>query len=291
MTKVILVNGLFVHDSGKTWFSTALAKYLMGQGYRVSLYKPVAGHSAWTQYHTVIKSKALKLLLGSDVLTYLDLALIRVEEIPITNPVDVLMGPLDVAKYINVRAFRRYLVDSLDHFKQMILTRITSCEDGSFEHFIIRSNLNHLIDSLVSDLTELSKILNAKDTDVDDLVKMLRGPHIEGNLNVCLKRKCEGVDLAIVESFNDAFTPYFSLLEHIDMVISVAHGRAIIFEDLRNIKTLVIEMINSLGDEGLKSSNIIDKLTPSQIIGIPPRASVTSAQEMGWGRLMKLTSS
>ncbi|MCS7108625.1 MAG: hypothetical protein RMH77_01975 [Sulfolobales archaeon] len=285
--KIILVNGLFVHDSGKTWFSTALTKYLISQGYRASIYKPVAGHSAWTQYTTVVRSKMLKLLVGSDVLTYLDLGIINREEIPITNPVDLLMSPVDVAKYLNNGAFGRYLIDAFDQFKQMVLARITSCEGSGVNHFIIKSNLNHVAKSLMNDLLELSNVVGAREIELDNLVKMLKQPWIDDNLNLCLKRRCEGKDVILVESFNDAFIPYISLLEHLNGVISIGHGYTILFDDLPRIRKLVKEVISDLGEEGLKSSNIVDKLNPSSIIEIPPRVSVSYMQGMDWKPIIR----
>ncbi|MEM1982795.1 MAG: hypothetical protein QXZ10_01805 [Sulfolobales archaeon] len=287
MTKVVLINGLFVHDSGKTWFSVSLAKNFINRGYNINIYKPVAGHSAWTQYFTVTRSKELKLLVGADVLTYLDLGLISNKELPNTNPVDLLTSPVDIAKYLNANMFNKYLTDAFDQFKQIVLARITSCEDGIVKHFIVRNNLNHTVSSLVNDLMELSNIMKAEDVNIDELIKILKSPWIESNLDLCLKKKCYGKDVVIVESFNDAFTPYYSLLDYVDIVISIGQGRAMLFDDLSDIKELIKERITTLGDEGLKSLNLVNKLTPSSIIEIPPKSNIASMSDIDWGPLIE----
>lgn len=287
MTKVLLVNGVLTHDSGKTWFSSLLARSLISEGFKVGIYKPVAGHNAWTQYNTVVRSKELKLLVGADVLTYLDLGLVKVGELMIANPVDLLMAPLDVVKYMNSGALYKYAVDLLNQFKQIVLARITSCEHNTSEHFIISSNLSYLTDPLISDLKELSITLEARDISIDDLIKTLRSQQVEDEMNACLKKICEGVDVVIVESFNDAFTPYPSLLNHISQVISVSQGRAILFKDVISIKTVVKEMLMAVGDEGLKALNIIGRLTPSLVIDIPPSPDIKSMQGTSWETMIR----
>ncbi len=291
MAKVFLVNGLFVHDSGKTWFSITLARYLTSEGFKVGMYKPVAGHSAWTQFHTVDRSKELKLLVGSDVLTYFDSGLVRSEELTITNPVDLLMAPLDVLKYLNSEAFHRYVIDAFDQFKQLVMARITDCSQGSSTHFVINNNLNRLTKTLRDYLKELSNTLGAKDISLEDLIAVLRSQWIEENLNVCLKRVCEDRDIVIVESFNDAFTPYPSLLGNIDRVILIAQGRAVLFDDLSSIKTLLHQKIITMGDEGLKSINVLGKLTPSLSFDIAPGINIESTRIAEWGSLIKALNS
>ncbi|MEM0361161.1 MAG: hypothetical protein QXY36_03445 [Sulfolobales archaeon] len=282
MGTVLLVNGLLVHDSGKTWFSISLAKHLVNDGFRVGMYKPVAGHNAWTQYHTVVRSKELKLLLGADVLAYLDLGLVKIEELPTTNPVDLLMTPLDVITYLDSKMFHKYFTDSLNQFKQLVLARTTLCGQNSFNHFAIRENIKHSTKPLLNDLIELSTILKARDIAIDDIINTLRSQWIEENLNVCLKRICEDSDVVIIESFNDAFTPYPSLLEYVDQVIVVSQGRAILFDDMSRVRRLVRERLATLGDEGLKSANIVGDLNPSAIIDIPPSLNIMSVRGINW---------
>lgn len=287
MSTVLLVNGLLVHDSGKTWFSISLARHLIDEGFKVGMYKPVAGHNAWTQYHTVVRSKELKLLLGADVLAYLDSGLVKIEELTTTNPVDLLMTPLDVITYLNSKAFHKYFIDSLNQFKQLVLARITICGQHGFDHFVIRENLSHATKPLLDDLIELSTILKASDIAIDDLINTLRSRWIEENLNICLKKICEDSDMTIIESFNDAFTPYPSLLEYVDQVVTVGQGRAILFDDMPRMRKLVREKLAILSDEGLKSANIVGDLSPSAIIDIPPSLNIMSVRGINWKSVIK----
>lgn len=93
----ILISGLLVYDSGKTWLAISLAKRLKGYGHRVGIYKPIAGHNAWTQYKTVVISKKLGILVGEDVFNYISILGMGKEIIPFMNPIDILLAPPEVA--------------------------------------------------------------------------------------------------------------------------------------------------------------------------------------------------
>ncbi|HDI02231.1 MAG TPA: ATPase, partial [Ignisphaera sp.] len=119
--RVVLIIGLLVHDSGKTWFSISLARYALEKGYRVAIYKPVAGHSAWFQYHTLARSRELGVLVGQDVSLYLEHLGISVNDIAIVNPIDILIAPISVEEYAKTGDFESYIADLENQMKQAVL--------------------------------------------------------------------------------------------------------------------------------------------------------------------------
>jgi len=272
LVKVLLVSGLLTHDSGKTWFSVGLAKYLVGSGFKVSMYKPVAAHNAWTQYFTVVKSEELKLLVGSDVLTYLSSGLVSVDELLLVNPVDLLLAPPDVINYLRRGGeyVHNYLTDLTNQFTQVVIARITSCTTNTYEHFRIDSNLGNVVSPLRDDLIELSRCLKSKSIDIKELINLLTSQAIESNLNTCLKRLSDSKDVVVVESFNDAITPYISLLNYVDVIALVSYGRVLLINDIGMVKELISRGFVGRGHEILRASNILKELKPSSIFEIKP---------------------
>lgn|GEM_PF-206733 len=276
MVKVLLVSGLLTHDSGKTWFSVGLAKYLVRSGFRVSMYKPVAAHNAWTQYFTIVKSRELKLLVGSDVLTYLNSELVDVNDLPIVNPVDLLLAPPDIINYLRRgrEYVYEYLNDLTNQFIQVVIARVTSCITKTYEHLRIDSNLSNVVSSLREDLIELSRCLRARSVDIKELINLLSSQAIESNLSNCLKILSDSKDVVVVESFNDAITPYTSLLDAVDLIALVSYGRVLLINDVGSVKELISKGFVDRGYEILRSSNILKELKPSFTFEIKPSLNI-----------------
>lgn len=276
--KVILIVGLLPYDSGKTWFTIALTKSLLKNSIRVSVYKPVAAHSAWYQYATVVRSREVGMLVGSDVTSYLDLGLVNVSDIPLINPIDILTAPHDVKNYLN--SLDSYLRNLEDLTKQIVLARLTRCQDMTYTHYVVMENVNLTIDSLRDELITLSKMLGAKEVNLDHLLNTLRSSWIDLNLSTCLSKLCVSRDLVIVESFSDSITPYIGLLDYVDIIVVVYPGGALVLDDLDMVRNVIREHIRLYGDFSLKTSNIMRlgvkvrslvKLIPrSNIVGTLP---------------------
>lgn len=274
--RVILVVGLLPYESGKTWFTVSLARGLLRRSVRAGVYKPVSAHSAWFQYATVARSRELSMLIGSDVSVYMDLKLIDTNEVPIVNPVDILTVPHDVEVYLDV-SLGGYLHSLEDVAKQVALTRITNCQDGTYEYYVVRENLDIAISTLRSELVALSEALKAKDVSAEHVLSLLKSSWINRNLDGCLSRLCASKDLVIVESFSDSITPYAGLLDRVDAVIAVCPGSALIFDDTDRVRRAVEECVKDYGDIGLRVASIImrQRLKARGIVKLAPRPSVS----------------
>ncbi|RLE70333.1 MAG: ATPase, partial [Thermoprotei archaeon] len=93
----LLVVGYAEYDSGKTSLTLQLIRKLRAGGRRVIAAKPVAGHSAWYQYETVVHSAELGLLVGEDAYR-IAVELGMLSRVAVLNPVDLLISPLDPFK-------------------------------------------------------------------------------------------------------------------------------------------------------------------------------------------------
>ncbi len=270
----ILISGLLVYDSGKTWLSISLLKRLREYGYRIGVYKPVAGHNAWMQYKTLVISRRLGILIGEDVFNYIDILGIDREKIILINPIDILLAPPEITNYTKNMRLEEYLIDLENQYKQMVLGRISDCSTRSSIHYIFQENFDNIALSLRNKILELSKLLDARKLALYSFLNMITDKSIEKNLNICLETISKDSDIVIIESFNDAVTPYLSLLEDIDRVIIVVPGALMVYGDASKIYSILKKKVEKHGNRGFKSVYIVNELHPDAVISVEPREDI-----------------
>ncbi len=255
MPAIVLVNGLIPHDAGKTWFTLSLAKSLMDRGLNISVYKPVAGHSAWYQFQTVLNSLKYGILVGEDVVKYIEVLGLNLD-FELINPLDILLAPPDPRIYKNMV---EYLGALEDQFKQVVLFRISNYKGKVNDHYIVVDNVDNVVFGLKKWINELAEKLKAKSISLSELIKLMYSKKtlevLDYNLDLMLNKH----DVVIVESFNDAAIPYYNLLEKVDVVFTVAPGYVYVINAM-SFKSTVKEYYLKYGDLGLKMSNIMGKV-------------------------------
>ncbi len=271
---VLLISGLLVYDSGKTWLATSLARIAKEHGLRVSLYKPVAGHSAWYQYDTIVESRKLRVLVGSDVSIYREI--VPDEPIEKLNPIDLLLAPPALSFYTPNR-IDHYLADLENQFKQVIMARISNCFTGTHRHLYVPENLKRVTPSLRTILKELISELDAKPIDIDNLIAEIQSNDAEKLLDACLEDLKMNSDLVIVESFNDAITPSISILKHVDMLLVVAPGHVLIYDSVNDILDVLRVEVSTRGTEGYRTPYVLRHLKAKALLDLEP---VTSIKEV-----------
>jgi len=249
---VILVNGLIPFDSGKTWLTISLARALRSYGYSVNVYKPVSGHNAWYQFNSLLTSMELGYLVCEDVIKYINSLDVRVDP-RLVNPIDILLAPPDFRLFNNANTYIEYFEDLL---KQVVLARITYCSTGDSRHYLITGNYGRVPPTLREWLSKLAKLVNAEEVGVDELLSIMKSDGISNELRKCLTKLREGSDVVIVESFNDAAVPYTSVLDEVNLVITVAPAYVTLL-DLKSFKDAVMKSAVMYGDEGLRMYRII----------------------------------
>lgn len=255
MSNVILVNGLLTYDSGKTWFTIALAELLRRKGNTVAIYKPIAGHSAWYQFPTVIESLKHGILIGEDVLKYKKLLGLNID-LELVNPIDLLLAPPNPKAYKNII---KYINALEDQFHQVILFRISDYRNKATSHYIIRDNIDKIVPGLSYWIDKLIDKLNPKEILLTDLMRIMFSKKsleiLNRNLNILL----ENHDIVIVESFNDAAVPYIDVLDDVDVVFTVTPGYVFLL-DREEFKSVVKEYYLKYGDMGLRMSNLLGRI-------------------------------
>ncbi len=268
-SKTILINGLLPYDSGKTYLTIALARVLMDKGCNVLVYKPVAGHSAWYQFNTVINSLKYGILVGEDVVKYRELLGLKVK-FELINPIDFLLAPLNPRLLTNIN---EYLTLLGDQFSQLVLMRLSNCRNDITQYYVVEDNIVKIVPELKPWIKKLVEKFNPKPVSIEFLLNIVKSTHTSEILDYTLRELKERADIVIVESFNNAAIPYFNILDDVDLVLTVTPGY--LFKlDNSIFKRVVSKYSLMYGDVGLVMSEIFDKIKVVYEIPLPPVSSV-----------------
>ena len=233
----LLVVGYAEYDSGKTSLTLQLIRKLRAGGRRVIAAKPIAGHSAWYQYETVVHSAELGLLVGEDAYR-IAVELGMLSRVAVLNPVDLLISPLDPFKA------RGRVEEPLN----IALMRITLCSKPggiSVVHYVCDEVLEKAPPTVANAIRELASKLRPKPKLISlELAKRLLWEEAGPYADKCIKLLIDECEDLIVESFNNAATPTPSSLET-DYVLAVAPGRIDVFEGSEYRKA--VEVLATLG--------------------------------------------
>jgi len=266
----VLVNGLLTYDSGKTYVATALAKALIERGLKVSVFKPLAGHSAWYQFNTLLHSLEHGVLVGEDVLKYKELLNLSLD-FELVNPVDLLLAPLDPNYFKKVGD---YLEALCNQFEQLIMARISDCRNRTTRYYVIEGNASRVVPGLRPWVERLigrfkPEPITAKRFFADILNSRDAIESLDYAFNTLKLR----ADVLVVESFNDAAVPLMNLLNDVDVVLTVTPGYLFRL-DPEDFKKVVKSFYSKLGERGLTLSLIFDSIDVKSKISLPIASSV-----------------
>jgi len=272
MVLTVLVSGVLEYDSGKTWLSIGLGLVAKQRGFRAGIYKPVAGHSFWNRFSSIIESKKRGILLGNDVLMYEEY-LGLLDELSLVNPIDLLVAYPDP---LVLHGFSEYMLSVSSLEKSLVMARVTRCTNkANTRHYVFVENLSLLPATAKQELIELAKLLRAERSDAKSFLEFLASREASMLLEECRRRISGGKDIVIIESFSDSLLPYGGVENSVDFLILVAPGKALVFtgEKLR-------QAIELLGDRSIRSSSLLSVARYSAYIvtDIPP---ARSPQELG----------
>jgi predicted P-loop ATPase/GTPase len=269
----VLINGLLTYDSGKTYFATALLKALIERGFKVLAFKPLAGHSAWYQFGTVLHGLRFGVLIGEDVLKYKELLGLD-PEVELVNPIDLLLAPLDPNYFEKVRD---YLCALNNQLEQLIIARVSDCRNGTTSYYVVEDNVSRVVLGLrpwVEKLVERfkPKPITARRFFADILASHSVVELLDHAFDVLRSR----ADVLVVESFNDAAVPYMDILNDVDVVLTVTPGYFFKL-DLEDFKRAVKSSYSKLGERGLVLGSIFDEINVKSRFSLP---IVTSVNEL-----------
>jgi len=269
----VLVNGLLTYDSGKTYVATALVKALIERGFKVSAFKPLAGHSAWYQFNTVLYSLRCGTLIGEDVLKYKELLSLG-PEVELVNPVDLLLAPLDPNCFENIEDYLHALTNQLE---QLIMARVSDCRNEAARYYVIEDNASRVVLGLRPWVEKLVERFKPEPITARCFFADILASHSMVELLDCAFDTLRSrADVLVVESFNDAAVPYMNLLSDVDVVLTVTPGY--LFKlDPEDFKRIVKSSYSKLGERGLALGSIFDEIDVKSRFSLPV---VSSANEL-----------
>ena len=273
MALTVLVSGVLEYDSGKTWLSIGLGLVGKRRGLSVGMYKPVAGHSFWNKFSSIIESKKRGIMLGNDVLMYEEY-LGALDNPGLVNPVDLLVAYPDP---LVLRGFSEYMLSVSSLEKSLVMARVTRCTNkADTRHYVFVENLSLVPSAARQRLVELARLLGAEKSDAKSFLGFLASSEASTLLEECRERISTGKDVVIIESFSDSLLPYSGVENSVDFLVLVAPGKALVFtgEKLR-------QAIELLGDRSIRSSSLLSVARYSAYIvaDVPPASSPRELSE------------
>lgn len=257
LNKIVLVAGLIPYDSGKTWFTTAVGLATNSKGLKVGVFKPVAGHNLWYSPRTFKASIRLGLLVGNDILEYYKRGL--AENPALSNPIAIATLPPDPTSYDDLGT---YFSEFETVGSTAALTRVYDCRRGRIDHYIHIENTARMSPTCREIAYKLQRALKAVPKAFSDIASYLMSPGVEDDLDECLAKVSAGKDIVYIEGFNDAVVAYPRLLEKSSLLVIVAPGRVLVYDDVYSITRIVKESFEKHGVEGLRARYVAEALKP-----------------------------
>lgn len=255
----LLVTGLNVFDSGKTWLAIALYKEFIKRGIKPSIYKPVASFNLWFSHKTYVESIKRKILLSNDVLMYQEH--LNVSDLGEINPISIGLAPLDPENYRVQGELEKYHRDIQDLFTQIVISRITNCEDKTI-HYHFNENIKRTTSTIRNKIYELSKVLDSIPYNLDEFKSFLVSMVSEELLTRCAEKISRNSDVMIVESFNDSLAPYGRALLDSDYIIVVAPTVVYVYKNEEYFLKVIEDGLNQIGIDALRTYYSVQKAKP-----------------------------
>ena len=252
----LLVCGLLEFDSGKTWATVGLARYLIERGYNVEVYKPVAGHNLWYSSKGIRYTRKLGILVGDDVATYVEV--LGVSEPHKINPIDLALA-IPRLRGLDSRSMSEYRLALQSQDKILVLARFTDPVTGNTAHYLVVDNLDRIAPAVRKLVEELAAKLKTQKIELKHLLALLSSRHVAEILEFGATLLEKQADILIIESFNNVLEPYGGLLAKVDLVIVVAPGYAIVLHDVKTVRETAIKLSQLLGVEGLRTNLVLEK--------------------------------
>ncbi|MEO3993185.1 MAG: hypothetical protein QN229_02590 [Desulfurococcaceae archaeon TW002] len=268
MRSLVVISGLLPYNSGKTFFTLALADYLRRLGYSVGVVKPVAAHSFWEQYEYFLESRELGVLVGEDIVRYARAGFIY--DIDSQNPVDIMTAPHDLMKHPSLDSYLTSLTSLMD---QVVLARVSSGKRRNY--YLITNNLSRLSNHLANEVKEFASSLGgAEEVDNLWLYNKLVSREIDSLITESTNTIISRHDVILCESFSNALLPTLGLRNLVKHVIVVTPSRALVYGPGK--VTTYLSAIDRLRTE---TSFLVMLFKPDMILSIKPSTTYSEVLE------------
>ncbi len=236
---IVLVNGLVGDGSGKTILASSLVSVLRREGFDVVGFKPVGGTDIWLRPWVISESRRRRVIVTGDGVL-LERASANVESSEVINPIALLIGYIDPAKFDwRSSVLDRYITSISD---RSLAGRITVCEGSNAytTHFINTASLHNSPARIQSAILDMAATLEPKPLSVEKgfVEELLEGKLVNAP-DSCLNLLSRKHEIVIVESNSDIAAPTPETSKP-DLVVSVAPGVASILPGDRFEKAIEV---------------------------------------------------
>jgi len=264
----IFIFGLFPEDSGKTIVSSALARGLVNRGIKTCVFKPRSGHNYWRQYDAYLKCKEKGRLFCEDIIKLRKACRCSLP-LEVLNPVDALMSPLDVKKFIDEKKIDYLYLLAENIFSHLVVERYTTCENRVENILCINAEAVRTRSAIIDE-----EYLRRLENHADEIIYVNSVEEWNGifqkysprAIRSCYEKISRKFEYIIVEGFNDAVCPDETL--RYDLTIGVAPG-IIVFYDAE-IFHKALRILGEIKDsKTLRAQDIIKYLKERKVLTMP----------------------
>lgn len=282
----ILVTGLNVFDSGKTWASIALYKAVEELGLKASIFKPIAAFDIWYGYRAYVQSLNRKVLLNNDVLMYE--AYLNVTNLHLINPISIALAPLSPEYYRARNDLDGYYRDSQNLQSLAIISRVTDCDNNVTTHSYFEENTRGLAQTIRELAESLFKGLDAAPLSLNEFLGFISSHICEKMLSVCMDIISKPSDILIIESFNDSIAPFGRALTDSDYIFIIVPTMLYVYKNGEELIDFIEREYNKIGMEALRTNIVVRNLRPYMSLELKPNESPTEAIPIYKGLLTAL---
>jgi len=149
------------------------------------------------------------------------------------------------------------------------MARVSNPAKDRTIHYIVRENVEKTISATRKVIDLLEKTLAPIETSLGEMSRFLTSREIDDLLQSTLTILQGEYDVVLLESFNDAIVPSMGLINSVDLMITIAPGKAFLY-DKESSKRIIKYVQEEIKDPGsLIVSNVFVKFRPSHSFNIP----------------------
>jgi predicted P-loop ATPase/GTPase len=272
----VLIVGAHSFDSGKTHLAIQLARALVDSGLAVNYFKPVSGHNYWYHYEHTKKCLEDRQLVSKDA-TRVRQELRLTSNPLLMNPVHSLFAPARVNKPLHNIANSLGLsgstsVQMMQRFSRPLHNEIDTTILIANE--LVEENRLIISQEEVGMLSYGASIVNANNLETFQEFEQL---HYEEHVSKSFSAITKGMDIVIIESFNDSVWPWEGL-ERVDHVFVVSPGHVFSYDPEKIEKASQLMKRGSLPIREVAFGRVADLLKPTSKIEVRPDSNLSFSQ-------------
>lgn len=275
MSRVLIVGSL-PFDSGKTQLSIHIGKVLIESGLSVNYFKPISGHNYWYHYDHTKECLMNRKLVSRDA-TIVKKELGLTSNLLLLNPIHSLFAPSRIDRPLqnipnSLGLSGSTSVQVIQRFSEPNNTKIDTTVLIAEE--LVEENRLIIGPEEVGMLSYDASIIIANRLEA---FQEYEYNHYERYVTKSFSSIEKGVDIVIIESFNDSVWPW-EALEYVDDVLVVSPGHIFRYDSEKMRKASFLMRRGDLPIREVTLGRIVDLLKPIGKVEVRPDSNLSYSQ-------------